>query len=97
MSKLKQLPIPDKDVLDTWTDRVATNIDAIILERIEPQLNELGWFKERTCEISGRSNSCSRCGASIERVTHSVVEMGDLYACPPSFCPSCGAKVVEHG
>ena len=89
MSELKQLPIPDKDVLDAWTDRVATNIDEIILDRIEPQLNELGWFKERTCEMFQYRNAlglideyqCSECGADVEG--------------KPNYCPNCGAKVVD--
>lgn len=46
-----------------------------------------------TCELDD-NGACSECGASIERVTHSVFEMGDSYACHPNFCPNCGAKVV---
>ena len=46
-----------------------------------------------TCELKGRSDICSKCGASVERVTHSIFEMGDGFACRPNFCPNCGAKV----
>ena len=46
-----------------------------------------------TCELKGKSNTCTKCGASVQRVTHSVYEMGDSYACHPNFCPNCGAEV----
>lgn len=49
---------------------------------------------ERTCELKGKSDTCTECGASVERVTHSVYEMGDGFACHPNYCPNCGAKVV---
>lgn len=47
------------------------------------------------CELQGKSKSCSKCGASVERVTHSIFEMGDGFACRPNFCPNCGAKVTN--
>ena len=49
---------------------------------------------ERTCELKGKSDICSECGAFVERVTHSVYEMGDGFACHPNYCPNCGCKVV---
>ena len=50
---------------------------------------------ERTCHLSEKNDICSSCGACIQRITHSVYDMGDGYACRPSYCPSCGAKVVD--
>lgn len=50
---------------------------------------------ERTCELKGKSDTCTECGASVERVTHSVYEMGDCFACHPNYCPNCGCKVVN--
>ena len=81
-----------QDVFDMWVDRVATRIDADILDRIEPQLNDIGWHKERTCtmtydeEWSGdelyptQAFICSECGGmTVEGV--------------PNYCPNCGARV----
>ena len=48
---------------------------------------------ERTCKLD-RNDVCSECGACIQRITHSVYEMGDGFACYPKYCPNCGAKVV---
>ena len=56
--------------------------------------DELNARVGRTCELKGRSDTCTECGASVERVTHSVYEMGDGFACHPNYCPNCGAKVI---
>ena len=48
---------------------------------------------ERTCRLDA-NDVCSSCGACIQRITHSVYEMGDGFACSPKYCPNCGAKVV---
>ena len=50
---------------------------------------------EKTCRLSEKNDICSSCGACIERVTHSVYDMGDGYACKPRYCPNCGARVVD--
>ena len=81
-----------QDVFDMWVDRVATRIDADILDRIEPQLNDIGWYKERTCQMTdGQWDNgqctwgtvCSECDAHLEH------ERGRHL----NYCPNCGARV----
>ena len=59
------------------------------------KVNGIIYVPERTCKLD-RNDVCNVCDASIERVTHSVYEMGDSFACHPNYCPNCGAKVVEE-
>lgn len=49
---------------------------------------------ERACKLD-RNDVCNVCGACIQRITHSVYEMGDSFACYPKYCPNCGCKVVN--
>lgn len=69
-------------------DEFLRKIDAAILESVEPQLNALGWVKERTCRDQDENESlfvCSECGASCQLLVNEA-----------HYCPNCGARVLSE-
>jgi len=77
------------DVVDEAARRWGDELGEYVMKRICEAWNNRA---ERTCKLD-RNDVCSECGACIQRITHSVYEMGDGFACYPKYCPNCGARV----
>lgn len=86
-------------------EELAKKIDAAVLDSLEPQLNALGWVKERTCHNIGEKDTgwfkCSKCGAElhadcIDGFNPDIYVWVNVGYADVHYCPYCGRKVVKE-
>lgn len=70
-------------VLESYAYQLEMKLEAEVLDRCERRLNELGWFKERTCKPRFHNSYFAPC------------DCGYGVYFDMNYCPKCGSKVVK--